>query len=159
MLTTLPGVPGPLQEFFLNRLRGWTMRLPKSSLRCVTLLFVSLLAFPVGRTAAQTTNIPARITHAVDEKDLVVLKGNVHPLARAEYDKGAAPLGLALDRMLLVLKRSAEQEEGLKKFLDDQQDRSSPSYHKWLTPEEFGQQFGLADSDIQNVKIWLQSHG
>ncbi len=135
------------------------MRLPKTSLRYFLLLFVSLLAFPLGRTAAQTTNIPARITHAVDEKDLVVLKGNVHPLARAEYDKGAAPLGLALDRMLLVLKRSAEQEEGLKKFLDDQQDRSSPSYHKWLTPEEFGQQFGLADSDIQNVKIWLQSHG
>jgi hypothetical protein len=61
--------------------------------------------------------------------------------------------------MLLVLKRSAEQESALEKLLDDQQDKASPSYHKWLTPEQFGKQFGPADSDMQTITLWLQSHG
>ena len=56
-----------------------------------------------------------------------------------------------MERMLLVLKRSPEQEDALKKLLDDQQDKSSPDYHQWLTPEQFGQQFGLGNADIQTV--------
>jgi subtilase family serine protease len=60
--------------------------------------------------------------------------------------------------MLLVLKRSDEQESALRKLLDDQQDKASPNYHKWLTPEQFGRQFGPADQDIQTVSSWLQMH-
>src|SRR5262249_33445045 len=67
--------------------------------------------------------------------------------------------GLPMQRMLLVLKRSDDQEASLRKLLDDQQDKTSPSYHKWLTPEQFGQQFGPTDADIQTVSAWLQSHG
>lgn len=47
----------------------------------------------------------------------------------------------------------------LLKLLDDQQDKNSANYHKWLTPEQFGQQFGPADADIQTVTSWLDSHG
>ena len=64
-----------------------------------------------------------------------------------------------MERMLLVLKRSPEQQAALLKLLDDQQDKNSANYHKWLTPEAFGQQFGPADSDIQAMTSWLQSHG
>ena len=80
-------------------------------------------------------------------------------MARSQYDVGAAPSNLPMERMLLVLKRSPEQQAALSKLLDDQQDKSSPRYHKWLTPEQFGQQFGPADSDIQAVTSWLQSYG
>ena len=61
--------------------------------------------------------------------------------------------------MLLVLKRSQEQESALRKLLDDQQDKASPNYHKWLTPEQFGKQFGPSDGDLQTVTAWLQSRG
>src|SRR6267378_5878231 len=135
------------------------MRLPKASLCRGALLFFFILVFPSWRAAAQTANPPARITQAVDEKNLVLLQGNVHPLARPEFDRGPAPLDLRLDRMLLVLKRSLEQETALQKLLDDQQDKSSPRYRQWLSPEQFGQQFGPADGDIQQVTDWLQSHG
>jgi hypothetical protein len=64
-----------------------------------------------------------------------------------------------MQRMLLVLKRSPEQESALTKLLDAQQDKSSPSYHKWLTPEDYGKQFGPTDTDIQTITAWLQSHG
>ena len=61
--------------------------------------------------------------------------------------------------MLLVLKRSPEQESALEKLLAEQQDQSSPNYHKWLTPAEFGSEFGPGDQDIQTIKSWLESHG
>ena len=80
-------------------------------------------------------------------------------MARPEFDRGAAPSTLPMQRMLLVLKRSPEQEAALQQFLDAQQDKSSAQYHAWLTPDEFGRQFGPADEDIQAVVSWLSSHG
>ena len=103
--------------------------------------------------------VPARVTQAVDPENRVTLSGNTHPLARSEFDQGAAPDSLATERMLLVLKRSTEQENALRKLLDDQQTKSSPNYHVWFTPEQFGQQFGPADADIQAVTDWLTSQG
>jgi subtilase family serine protease len=107
----------------------------------------------------QAATVPARITQPVDMEKLVTLRGNTHPLARPEYDQGAAPDSLPMERMLLVLQRSAEQEAALRKLLDDQQTKSSPNYHMWLTPEQFGQQFGPADADIQAVTSWLSAQG
>src|SRR3989442_480865 len=104
-------------------------------------------------------NVRPLIVQAVDDSQLTTLKGNTHPLARAQFDRGVAPPDLPMQRMLLVLKRSDEQESALRKLLDDQQDKASPNYHKWLTPEQFGRQFGPADQDIQAVTSWLQTHG
>ncbi|HVB58444.1 MAG TPA: protease pro-enzyme activation domain-containing protein [Candidatus Acidoferrales bacterium] len=118
--------------------------------------FVSLIAM---RAFAQTGIAQNRITQPVNETKLAVLQGNVHPLARAQFDRGAAPASLAMDHMLLVLKRSPQQEAALEVLLAQQQDRSSPNYHKWLTPEQFGQQFGPSDQDIQKISTWLESHG
>lgn len=130
---------------------------PARFLRTFLLIaFISLL--PV-RSFAQTAPVQARITQAVDESQLTVLKGNTYPLARAEYDRGPAPASLPMNRMLLVLRRSPEQEAALEQLLDQQQDASSPNYHQWLTPQQFGQQFGPADQDIQIISSWLQSHG
>lgn len=99
------------------------------------------------------------ITQAISETQLTVLKGNTHHLARPEFDLGTAPATLPMSRMLLVLKRGPERDVALRKLLDDQQDKSSPSYKKWLTPAQFGQLFGPTDSDIQTITAWLQSHG
>src|SRR5258707_384062 len=99
------------------------------------------------------------IVQPVNEAQLTSLKGNTHPLARPEFDLGSAPATLPMQRMLLVLKRSPQQESALKKLLDDQQDKHSPNYHKWLTPEHFGQKFGPSYADLQTITAWLQSHG
>ncbi len=101
----------------------------------------------------------SRITKSVNESELATLKGNTHPLAQLQFDRGAAPPTLPMERMLLVLKRSPSQESSLQKLLDDQQDKSSANYHKWLTPDQFGQQFGASDQDIQTITSWLSSHG
>jgi hypothetical protein len=117
-----------------------------------------LFLFP-NLAGAQTSQARPRVVRAVDENQLTVLKGNTHPLARPEFDRGAAPSTLPMQRMLLVLQRSPEQEAALQQLLDAQQDKSSPQYHSWLTPDQFGQQFGPADQDVQAVVSWLSSHG
>lgn len=122
-----------------------------------TLLLLTLLALPIE--AAQTSLIAPRIKTPVDENALTTLRGNTHPLARSEFDQGAAPSDLAMNRILLVLRRSPEQESALTRLLEAQQDKSSVNYHQWLTPTEFGQQFGPADQDIQQVTTWLSQHG
>ena len=102
-----------------------------------------IVSLSVGAQTQETsTYVPPRIVQALDENQLTVLKGNTHGLARTEFDQGAAPPDLPMERMLLVLKRSPEQEAALSKLLDDQQDKASLNYHKWLTPEQFGKQFG-----------------
>ena len=104
--------------------------------------------------------VPRRlVTQPIDETRVIKLKGNTHPLARLQFDQGAAPPDLPLDRMLLVLRRTPEQDLALRKLLDDQQDKASANYHRWLAPDEFGQQFGPTDQDLQAVTAWLQSHG
>ena len=132
---------------------------PLRSLPLRTLLVSAFIFFSSLTTSAQTANVPARVTQAVDMENLVTLRGNTHPLARPEYDQGAAPDSLPTERMLLVLQRSAEQETELRKLLDEQQIKSSLNYHMWLAPEQFGQQFGPADADIQAVTDWLASQG
>ena len=38
-------------------------------------------------------------------------------------------------------------------------DPSSQNFHRWLTPEEFGESFGRSPEKIDTVKGWLISHG
>jgi len=110
-------------------------------------------------TTPRTVRARPLITEALDEGHLTVLRGNTHRLARPEFDLGTAPASLPMERMLLVLRRSPEQEDALRRLLDDQQDKRSPNYHKWLTPTKFGKQFGPSDADVQTITSWLQSHG
>ena len=132
---------------------------PRRPLFIPTAFLLVSLGFSALTVAAQTNEVRARIAQPVDVGDLVPLRGNVHPLARAAYDRGVAPDDLPMARMLLVLQRSEEQEAGLRKLLEDQQVKSSRSYHQWLTPEQFGQRFGPAEADIQAVTDWLTGQG
>src|SRR5581483_2219042 len=99
------------------------------------------------------------VTEPIDETRLVTLHGNVHPLAQARFDRGAASGSLTTGRLLLLLNRPPEREAALAKFLAEAHRPGSGSYHKWLTPEEFGKRFGAADSDVQAVMGWLTSKG
>jgi len=97
---------------------------------------------------------------AVDDARRITLSGNVHPLARAESERGAVAESQPMSRILLLLRRSDEQEAALQDTLAKQQDKGSPTFHQWLTPEQFGAQFGPADADIQAVTDWLRfRHG
>jgi subtilase family serine protease len=127
---------------------------------CLKLAFLLVLCsvIPV-LTSAQVANVQSRIGQAIDEKNLVTLQGNTHPMAQAQFDRGEAPASLPMNRMLLVLQHTPEQETSLKQLIADQQNQSSPRFHQWLTSEQYGQSFGPSAEDIKAVTSWLQSHG
>jgi Pro-kumamolisin, activation domain/Bacterial Ig-like domain (group 3) len=108
---------------------------------------------------AQKAAVPSRITEAVDDSRTVTLKGNVSPLARPQFDQGPVPDSQPMTRMMLLLQRSPAQELALQKLMDAQQTKGSGSYHAWLSPEQFGAQFGPADADVQTVTDWLTHEG
>lgn len=114
---------------------------------------------PESPAAGQARGVPARITQAIDEAQMVQMKGNVHPLARTEFDRGAVSNATPMKRMMLLLERSPEQEAALQQLMAEQMSKESPNFHKWLTPEEFGRQFGPANADIETVTSWLASQG
>lgn len=119
----------------------------------------SLATAQTSSPFAEAKPVANRLTQPIHETSLVSLHGTVHPLARAANDSGAAPDGMRLDRIQIVLKRSDAQESALKQLIGDLHKPGTSSYHRWLTPEQFGQQFGPSDSDLTTLETWLQSHG
>ncbi len=101
-----------------------------------------------------------RITRAIDEHAYVPLPGNTRPEAKnaANY-VGPANAAMPLEHILLFLRRSPQQEQALDEYIESLNDHNSPNFHKWLTPEELGNTYGVADEDIQTVTNWLESQG
>src|SRR5271155_2734554 len=101
----------------------------------------------------------ATIRERIDESRLVTLHNNTRPEATAENDRGPVADDFALDHMLLQLKRSPEREAALEQYIAQLNQRSSPNYHKLLTPDRFAEDFGVAQEDVRAVTGWLESQG
>ena len=99
------------------------------------------------------------LTSKTNEQNLVALPGHVYPLAIPRYDRGPVADSLQFPHMVLVLKRSAKQEQALTTLIDQLHDSKSPMYHRWLSPQEFGQFFGPSDQDLQKLTSWLEGSG
>jgi subtilase family serine protease len=62
-------------------------------------------------------------------------------------------------KMVLVLRPNASQDTALEELIRAQQDPSSPYYHQWLTPETFGERFGVSQNDLAQIVSWLEMQG
>jgi hypothetical protein len=62
-----------------------------------------------------------------------------------------------MQSMLFAFRLQNEYE--LEQLLEAQQDPASPSYHKWLTPEEFGNRFGVSEETYARAVQWLERQG
>jgi hypothetical protein len=100
-----------------------------------------------------------RITRSADMRETVTVKGHIHPAARAEADRGPVDPAMRVTDVVLLVKPSAQQQADLDRLLADQQNPSSTHFRQWLTPEEFGDRFGLSAADHSKVISWLQSRG
>lgn len=128
-----------------------------------TIFFLSVILWSspahAQKPGVAQRGVPDRITGDIDDAQLERLSGNVHPLARAEFDDGPIDDAQPLNHMLLLLQRSPEQEKDLQHLMDEQQRAGSPQFHAWLTPEQFGKEYGPSDSDMQTVTNWLMRQG
>ena len=105
---------------------------------------------------AQTTS---RIASPVNDSSLTLLPRTTHRAIQTAQDSGPVAPDLRLDRLQLILSSSPERGATLEQLLRDQQDRASPSYHRWLTPVQFGEQFGPTDAELDAVTVWLRDEG
>ena len=118
-----------------------------------------LLALGAATPSAAHSDKPRRIVRLVDNRDTRVVRGSMHALAKSELDEGRVEATLELDRVAMVFKPSPAQDRELETLLAEQRDPSSPSYHKWLTPDEYASRFGMNDADLAEVGAWLRAQG
>jgi subtilase family serine protease len=116
---------------------------------------ILLLSFANSAPAAS----PDRIRGLVDPGRTQAVSFNIHHLAQPQFDRGAVDPAMHMDRILILFTLSSAQQADLDQLLADQQNPSSPLFHRWLTPEEFGNRFGLSASDHSKVVVWLASEG
>jgi len=69
------------------------------------------------------------------------------------------PASSKMSHMQLVLKPSAARQAALASLIADQHDPKSSRFHQWLTPQQFGENYGVTDSDIASVTSWLKAQG
>ncbi len=113
----------------------------------------------LATTAASSQTAAPRIRSEINTVAVSPLKASQQPLGSSEFDAGQMPSDARLTGMSIVFNRSAAQEAGLQALMAAQQDPNSPQYHQWLTPEQFGARFGMAQADLDKVQTWLQQQG
>jgi len=123
-----------------------------------TRLVIAALFLLSSLVLAQPTQ-QRRIVRPVNNATTVRLQGTMHPRVLGGVDRGPVAATMPLERMTLVFSRTPEQQAALEQLLAEQQDPNSVNYHKWLTPEEFGDRFGLSQADLDVVSAWLKAQG
>src|SRR5215510_12806159 len=108
---------------------------------------IVLMLTASARLSFTQTRLNDRITTRIEERSISVVPGHLHPLAQSQLDQGRLDPLLSLSRITIMFKRTDEQQAALEALLREQQDPSSANYHQWLTPEEFGDRFGLSTAD------------
>ena len=118
---------------------------------------ITLLALSIGFARIGAAAVPDRVTRPVDTAHTRALYGNSQRLVQPQFDRGSVDPAMPMNYMVLIVQPSAAQQAELEQLLADRQNPSSPRYRQWLTPEEFGNRFGLSPADHSKVVVWLTS--
>ena len=73
-------------------------------------------------------------------------------------DAGATPVSQPM-KLTLRLAPAAERVAALDQLLASQTKIGSPSYHHWITPQQFASSYGASDEQISATTAWLQAQG
>src|SRR6476660_3657089 len=89
-----------------------------------------------------------RIAKNITNDSVSAVKGSVHPMLRSETDQGLKDASTVLHGLTMNFAPTAAQQADLEALLVRQQQPSSPDYHRWLTPQQFADRFGMSQQDI-----------
>lgn len=131
----------------------------RKAILSVKWLAVLGLVFSLTRFSFTQSPGKDRIVRAIDDASPVMLRGNVHPMVQPRYDQGPVEDSFKLEHVTLLFKPTPSQQASFAALLDQQQNPSSPDFHKWLAPEEFANRFGLSQHDLEKVVTWLEARG
>jgi len=128
--------------------------------RCLYLASMLILVSGLASSAAaQTTASKARIIGPINDALRVTLAGNTRPEATSANDLGQVDDSQRLEHVQLLLNRAPAQQAALDAYTASLSDKGSPNYHQWLTAQQIGAKYGVAQQDIEEVTGWLKSHG
>jgi len=118
---------------------------------------VPALAQPIG--FGVNTSEASRITQTVNNNVVSVL-----PKTHLQFAQRKAPVkqladSFEMNHLQLILKPSASRQAALVSLIADQHNPKSSRFHQWLTPAQFGENYGVVDADIAAVTAWLKSQG
>lgn len=111
-----------------------------------------------GAGAGSQVSSRNRIQRPVDASQTAFAKGTRHPLARAMFDRGRTDVTKAISATM-TFRLSPAQQADMDLLLKQQQDRTSPNYHRWITPDQYAARFGMSAGDLAKVTAWLKSQG
>jgi subtilase family serine protease len=119
------------------------------SLSMVSILILSLRCFGASD----------RIATPIVSTEMVRLSAGVPLQAQPQFDRGPVDPSLKLSYMTLLTAPSNSQRKAIDRLLAEQLDPQSPLYHKWLTPAQYADRFGLSSNDMRKIVLWLESKG
>lgn len=124
-------------------------------------IVLPVLLFALDLAKAQSQPEPTRrvITQTVDDSKRVKLTGNVRPEVNSKEDRGRVPNSLRMEHLQLTLRLPEEKALELERYLRAVQDPQSSNYHKWLSSQQFNEEFSLSPEDINIIANWLRSEG
>ena len=110
-------------------------------------------------TICANAQVAPRIRGAVDPSQMVVLAHTAPHQLRGAVDLGPLAPGSSLGQLVLALTPDAAQEAEFESVIEQMHLPSSPLYHKWLTPKQVGERYGVAEQDAAQISQWLEASG
>ena len=123
------------------------------------LMLLALVLLAESASALGQSRARDRITQPVVPGVTTALPGTVNPLAKPAFDTGRADPAQRLAGMTIYFRLSAAQQTALDHLLEQQQTPGSPLYHKWITPAQYADEFGISANDLAKVEAWLEQQG
>src|SRR4029077_14889472 len=132
--------------------------LPGASMRIVKLCLPAVLIASLFSSSSDAA-VQDRIASSLTNGQTVTLRGSVHRRALPQFDQGPVDPAMRMGTITLMTSPTAAQQRALTHLLAQQQDPKSANYHKWLTPEQYADRFGMSSNDMQKMAAWLKAKG
>jgi hypothetical protein len=120
---------------------------------------IALIALTFSAAAPPFVLHAQRLSGRIDSRARVVLRGSRNPRVDRLTSDGPVEDATRISGMTFRFRPTAAQTADLEQLLEDQQNPNSPLFHSWLTPEEYGERFGLGQDDFAKVTDWVVSQG
>lgn len=88
----------------------------------------------------------------------VPLRAQVPVLPAGAVDQGQLAPNTPV-QVTLHLQPPADRINALKNYLVAVQTPGDPAFHQWLTPVQFGEQFGVTQAQVMRLKTWAKEEG
>jgi subtilase family serine protease len=122
-------------------------------------LLLATVSFALLFLSVSYAAVQDRISGSLTSGQNVTLRGNVHRRALPQFDQGPVDPAMRMGTLTLSTLPTAAQQRAITQLLAEQQDRKSQNYHKWITPEQYADRFGMSQNDVQRISSWLKAQG